>query len=86
MRDRRSLFFLVAAVVAALMAPLSESDLRWVPEVVAVTYVVLAILSFLDFESRRRGSLRRAFTQWITAPRRVVRRRRARQALRTIGR
>jgi hypothetical protein len=85
-RDRRSLFFLVAAVVAVLMAPLSEPDLRWVPEVVAVTYVVLALLSFLDYESRRRGSLRRAFTQWTTAPRRVVRRRRARQALRASGR
>jgi len=85
-RDRRSLFFLVAAVVAACMAPLSDPGLRWVPEVVAVTYVVLAILSFLDYESRRRGSLRRAFTQWTTAPRRAVRRRRARQALRTIGR
>jgi hypothetical protein len=80
--DRRSLFFLAAAAIAALMAPLSEPDLRWVPEVVAVTYVVLAILSFLDFESRRRGSLRRAFTQWATVPRRLVRRRRARKALR----
>jgi hypothetical protein len=85
-RDRRSLFFLVAAVAAALMAPLSEPDLRWVPEAVAVTYVVLAILSFLDFESRRRGSLRRAFTQWATAPRRVIRRRRARRARQRAGR
>jgi predicted Na+-dependent transporter len=82
-KDRRSVFFLVAAVVAALMAPLSEPDLRWVPEVLAVTYVILAILSFLDFESRRRGSLRRAFTHWVKAPRRIVRRRRARAALRT---
>ena len=80
MRDRRSVFFLGAAVVAAGMVPLSESDLRWVPEVVAVTYVVLAVLSFLDFESRRRGSLRRAATQWRSAPRRAMRRRAARRA------
>jgi len=73
-------FFLGAAVVAALMAPLSEHDLRWVPEVVAVTYVVLAVLSFLDFESRRRGSLRRAVAQWRAAPRRALRRRAARRA------
>jgi hypothetical protein len=78
-RDRRSVFFLGAAVVAALMAPLSEPDLRWVPEVVAVTYVVLAVLSFLDFESRRRGSLRRAAAQWRSAPRRALRRRAARR-------
>ena len=80
MRDRRSVFFLGAAVAAALMVPLSEHDLRWVPEVVAVTYVVLAVLSFLDFESRRRGSLRRAAVQWRSAPKRALRRRAARRA------
>ena len=80
MIDRRSVFFVLSAVVAALMIPLSESDLRWVPEVVAVTYVVLAALSFLDYESRRRGSLRRAATQWRTGPRRALRRRAARRA------
>ena len=78
--DKRSVFFVISAVVAALMIPLSDADLRWVPEVVAVTYVVLAVLSFLDFESRRRGSLRRAATQWRTAPRRALRRRAARRA------
>jgi hypothetical protein len=81
--DRRSVFFVLSAVVAALMIPLSESDLRWVPEVVAVTYVVLAVLSFLDYESRRRGSLRRAATQWRTGPRRALRRRAARRAAAT---
>jgi O-antigen/teichoic acid export membrane protein len=83
--DRRSVFFVLSAVVAALMIPLSEPDLRWVPEVVAVTYVVLAVLSFLDYESRRRGSLRRAATQWRTAPRRALRRRAARRAAATGG-
>jgi len=78
--DKRSVFFVISAVVAALMIPLSEANLRWVPELVAVTYVVLAVLSFLDFESRRRGSLRRAATQWRTAPRRALRRRAARRA------
>jgi hypothetical protein len=79
-RDKRSVFFVLSAVVAALMIPLSDADLRWVPEVVAVTYVVLAVLSFLDYESRRRGSLRRAATQWRMAPRRALRRRAARRA------
>jgi len=67
-RDKRSIFFLGAAVLAAGMVPLSESDLRWVPEAVAVTYVVLALLSFLDYESRRRGSLRRAASRGRAAP------------------
>jgi hypothetical protein len=81
--DRRSVFFVLSAVVGASMIPLSGPDLRWVPEVVAVTYVVLAALSFLDYESRRRGSLRRAATQWRTGPRRALRRRAARRAAAT---
>ena len=83
MIDRRSVFFVLSAVVAALMIPLSDPDLRWVAELVSVTYVVLAVLSFLDYESRRRGSLRRAATQWRTAPRRALRRRAARRAAAT---
>lgn len=54
MTDRRSLFFVGAAVVSAALIPLSEPDLRWVPLVVAITYVVLAVLSFLDWRSRAR--------------------------------
>jgi hypothetical protein len=79
-RDKRSVFFVASAVIAAFMIPLSEPSLRWVAELVAVTYVVLAVASFLDYESRRRGSLRRAATQWRTAPRRALRRRAARRA------
>jgi hypothetical protein len=70
--DRRSVFFVLSAVVGASMIPLSGPDLRWVPEVVAVTYVVLAVLSF-----------RRAATQWRTGPRRALRRRAARRAAAT---
>jgi hypothetical protein len=84
--DRRSAFFLVAAVACVGMIPLSERDLRWVPEVLAVTYVILAILSFLDHESRRWGSLRRAFANLAAAPRRLVARRRARRTARAAGR
>ena len=86
MNDRRSAFFLVAAVACAGMIPLSEPDLRWVPEILSATYVVLASLSFLDYESRRRGSLRRAFTNLGAAPRRFVRRRRVRRRARLGGR
>jgi hypothetical protein len=52
--DRRSLFFAGAAVVCVVLIPLSNGDLRWVPIVLAVTYAVLTLLSFLDWKSRVR--------------------------------
>ena len=54
MIDRRSLFFVGAALVSVALIPASDPPLRWVPIVVAVTYVVLAVLSFLDWRSRAR--------------------------------
>lgn len=51
--DQRALFFLGAAVVAALLIPLTESDLRWVPQAVAVVYVLLALASYLDWRTNR---------------------------------
>ena len=53
MIDRRITFFLAAAVVCALMAPLAPAELRWVPVATAVTYVVLAILVVLESLSGR---------------------------------
>jgi hypothetical protein len=52
--DRRSVFFLIAAVAAAALVPVSEAGLRWVPIAVSVTYVVLAVLSYLDYAGRAR--------------------------------
>ena len=52
--DHRALFFFVAAVVAALIAPVTADELRYVPETVAVTYVLLAAASYLDWRSKRR--------------------------------
>ena len=37
--DRRSLFFAGAAIVSALLIPVTESEQRWVPIVLAVVYV-----------------------------------------------
>jgi hypothetical protein len=54
MIDRRSLFFVVAAIACVVLIPLSDADLRWVPIVVAITYAVLAVLSYLDWSSRTR--------------------------------
>lgn len=53
MRDRRISFFLAAALVCALMAPLAPSEFRWVPVATAVTYVVLAFLVALESLSSR---------------------------------
>jgi hypothetical protein len=52
--DRRAVFFALAALVCILLVPVSEDALRWVPAVTAVTYLVHALASFLDFRSRRR--------------------------------
>ena len=54
MIGRRAVFFLLAALVCLGLIPFSASGLRWVPEVVAIVYVVLAVLSALDSISRAR--------------------------------
>lgn len=51
--DRRALIFLVFAVVTFLLVPVSPTDFQWVGEVLSVTYLVLAALSWLDNVSRR---------------------------------
>jgi hypothetical protein len=50
--DRRAVFFFAAAVVSALLTPLTEQPQRWVPAVLAVLYVLLAIASWADRRSR----------------------------------
>jgi hypothetical protein len=52
--DHRALFFLGAAMVAAVLIPLTESGLRWVPQAVAVVYVLLAVASYLDWRTNNR--------------------------------
>ena len=54
--DRRAAIFIVFAVVCAVLVPLTDDKYRWVPIVTAITYVVLALASFLDALSRRRSS------------------------------
>lgn len=54
--DRRALFFLVAAVTAAMLVPVVPDDLTYVPVAVAVTYVVLSVASWLDWRSSRNGT------------------------------
>lgn len=53
--DRRAVFFMCSAVVCVLLARVTPSDLRWVGNVMAIGYVVLAAASWLDYASRRRS-------------------------------
>jgi hypothetical protein len=52
-RDRRALFFLVAAVVCVALLPLAEARYRNLTLGLAGVYVLLAVASYLDFRSRR---------------------------------
>ena len=52
--DQRALFFIVAAGVAALLAPVTDDELRYVPVLVAVTYAILAAASYLDWRTNKR--------------------------------
>lgn len=51
--DRRAIIFIIFAVVAFLLVPLSPADFQWVGEVLSISYLVLAALSWLDNVSRR---------------------------------
>ena len=53
--DRRAVFFFGAAVVSALLVPITEQAQRWVPMMLAVVYVVLAVASWADKRTRMRG-------------------------------
>jgi hypothetical protein len=52
--DQRALFFFIAAVVAALLTTVIDDELRYVPELVAITYAVLAAASYLDWRTNKR--------------------------------
>ena len=52
--DQRALFFLIAAGMALLLAPVTDEELRYVPELVAAVYVVLAAASWLDWRTNKR--------------------------------
>jgi hypothetical protein len=55
MRDRRAQFFLLAALVCVALIPLADDQFRALTLGVAVTYLLLALASYLDFRSRKRS-------------------------------
>ena len=52
--DRRALFFLGAAIVCAVLIPITEAEQRWVPISLTIVYALLALASWADHRSRRR--------------------------------
>ena len=52
--DRRVLFFLLAGVVGFALSAVVDADHRWVAIGVGVTYVVLAVATYLDRRTRDR--------------------------------
>ena len=52
--DRRAIFFLGAGALSAVLIPETDLELRWVPTLLAVIYVVLAAASYLDWWSNNR--------------------------------
>ena len=52
--DRRAVFFLVAAIVCAVLIPITESEQRWVPISLSIVYALLALASWADARGRSR--------------------------------
>jgi hypothetical protein len=52
--DRRALFLLGAAVVCAVLIPVTESEHRWVPIGLSIVYALLALASWADARGRSR--------------------------------
>jgi hypothetical protein len=52
--DQRALFFFVAAVVAGILVPVIDDELSYVPQTVAIVYVVLSAVSYLDWRTNKR--------------------------------
>ena len=53
--DRRAVFFAGAAIVCAILIPVTEQQQRWVPVMLAILYFVLAVASWADKRTRTRG-------------------------------
>ena len=51
--DRRAVFFLVAAIVCAVLIPITEAAERWVPIALSIVYTLLSVASWADNRSRR---------------------------------
>ena len=55
--DRRAVFFLGAAIVCAVLIPITETEQRWVPISLSIVYTLLSLASWADARSRRRAHM-----------------------------
>jgi hypothetical protein len=53
--DRRAIFFAGAALLCAVLIPVTPEEFHYVPVWLIALLVVLAVVSFLDDRSRRTG-------------------------------
>jgi hypothetical protein len=53
--DRRAVFLLGAALVCAVLIPITEPENRWVPISLSIVYVLLSLASWADARGRRRA-------------------------------
>ena len=54
--DRRAVFFVGAAIVCAVLTPITEPEERWVPIALSIVYALLALGSWVDARTRRHDS------------------------------
>ena len=52
--DRRAVFFFAAAALSGSLAFVIEDDLVYVPRTVAIVYLILAAVSWLDWRANNR--------------------------------
>jgi hypothetical protein len=54
--DRRAVFFVAAAILCAVLIPVTEPAQRWVPISLTIVYSLLSLASWADTRSRRRSA------------------------------
>ena len=54
--DRRAVFFVAAAIVSAVLIPVTGPEHRWVPISLTIVYALLSLASWADTRSRRRSA------------------------------
>ena len=55
--DRRAVFFLGAAIICAVLIPITPAAQRWVPIALSIVYTLLSVASWADARSRRRADM-----------------------------
>jgi hypothetical protein len=54
--DRRAVFFLAAAIVCAVLIPVTEPEFRWVPISLTIVYTLFSLASWAETRGRSRSA------------------------------